>query len=679
MHKAIGIFRNKNGSGGLVETESGEEVFIPRLDAKNALPGDRVEVKFSKAAMGGRRAEAEILRVLDRTNPRQVAKITGEYRGGLRAELAGAAAIDTQIGLPIGNTMGAQMGDVVIVEVDTTDVKRNLGRVMEILGQADSWGIEEKIILESAGIPRSFPKEVTAEAERERSPTPREIAERRDYRNEWVYTIDGPDARDLDDAIHVRRLPDGSYELGVHIADVSHYVREGSAIDREAYARSTSVYLGMEVIPMLPEALSNHLCSLHPGEPKCTQSAVVRVWPDGRIELSELTESVIESRKRFTYLEVQSIIDGTAEMSTYPAELLESVRTAHELYRIIEAKRKREGKISFEFAELAIDYDTPLTIRSIRPKHRVDAHRLIEEFMITANEAVAKHFATKKLPCLYRVHERPEIDRLKRLAEILGAYGIETSGEALSRPEAMERVVKELSGEDREPLLKYVLTSLKKAEYGDKNLGHHGLGLKYYSHFTSPIRRYPDLVVHRLVKSWARKELSSERACAFAKAMPEIAAKTSGLERRAERAEYDVRDTRLARYAAGKIGEEWPAVVTGTTEFGAFVRTDEGLEGFCFWRELPVRCRWHEPSLSLVDMQGRAYLRIGDKLTVRILSADPASRKIDFTVISREDRPEIRIDMISSRRAPARKPRPQAPSPARPAVGGEAPAKKRRR
>ncbi|HRI35835.1 MAG TPA: VacB/RNase II family 3'-5' exoribonuclease [bacterium] len=572
-------------------------------------------------------------------------RISGEYRGSLRAELAGIAASDTTISIPKTSSLGARIGDIAVVEIETTVTKSNTGRVVEILGNAATAGIEERIIIESAGIPRTFPAEVLSEASTFQTPTSSDFAGRHDYRDEWVYTIDGADARDLDDAIHVRRLPDGDYELGVHIADVSHYVREGSMLDREASARSTSVYLGMEVIPMLPERLSNDLCSLHPGTPKLTQSVIVRVSADGQIRLLELGESVIESRKRFTYLEVQAIIDGDADESAYPDELRESIRTAYELYTLIAIKRKREGKISFEFSETAIDYENPLTIRSIRPKHRVDAHKLIEEFMITANEAVAKHFATKRLPNLSRIHECPEPDRLSRLAEILSAYGIETSGEALARHEEMERIVEQLSSPEKEPLLKYVLTSLKKAEYSPQNLGHHGLGLKHYSHFTSPIRRYPDLITHRLVKAWSRHELSHAVIDRYAKNLPEIATRTSALERRAERAEYDVRDTRLARYAAGKIGEIYGAVITGTTEFGAFARTDEGLEGFCFWREIPVRTRWHEPSLSLVDAQGYAYLRIGDRVQVRLSAADPATRRIDFALVDRETREEIRIDL----------------------------------
>ncbi len=453
------------------------------------------------------------------------------------------------------------------------------------------------MILSRAKIPRAFSDAVLREAEALSRPD--DVSDRTDFRGEWVYTIDGADAKDLDDAIHVKRLENGDYELGVHIADVSHYVREKTLLDASALERATSVYLGLQVIPMLPERLSNDLCSLHPGTPKLTQSVVMRISPDGHIRTEGIYESVIESRYRFTYDEVQEILDENRDISEYPDELVASLRHARDLFRIIEKKRIRSGKLALELAELILEYRDPYTISGTRPRVRGDAHRIIEEFMISANEAVAHAFYQKKLPFLYRVHERPDPEKLDRLSEILSHYGFPCDAGALTDPVFLGSMVEKIAKTRYAPLLRYVLTSLQKAEYSEKNLGHHGLGLSHYSHFTSPIRRYPDLQIHRIIKDRIHNRLDSKRTGHYRHILPGIAADTSVLERRAERAEYDVRDTRLARYAATRLGEEAEGIVTGITEFGAYVTLDDGLEGFCFIRNLPVRTRFFEPGLQL--------------------------------------------------------------------------------
>jgi ribonuclease R len=515
--------------------------------------------------------------------------------------------------------------------------------VLSILGHKDSRGMAERIVLHENGIIKEFAPHILVEAEKlhAQTLTPGRV----DLRNECIVTIDGADAKDLDDAISVKKFSNGHFELGVHIADVAEYVREGSALDREAYKRGTSIYTPDEVIPMLPEHLSNNLCSLHPGSSKATLSIMMELDMNGKVLRSRIEETLIESKQRFTYDEVQEIInelDGNPrkEVSSnhdifkkYPAEIIELLRNGLELKRILDKRRAREGKIDFDLKEVKIITDVAGKVVSISKRDRSESHKVIEEFMILANEEISRFFSEKKIPFLYRVHERPSEEKTGDLIQLLDHYGYHISHETLS-PRTLREIMDTLHEKEYYFVLsKQILQSMSKAIYSEEMLGHFGLALTYYSHFTSPIRRYPDLQIHRIIKAWLHKKLDKKELVRYATLLPKVAKQTSTTERRAESIEYLIRDIKIIDYMQDKIGQIFDGIIASIGDHGIYVELPNGIEGLVYMRDMRATHHFDEWAGTLKSLFGGKTFRLGDPIRVRVTQADKTLRRLDFEVV----------------------------------------------
>lgn len=494
-----------------------------------------------------------------------------------------------------------------------------------------------------------------------------------DLRNEWIITIDGADAKDLDDAICVKKLPNGNFQLGVHIADVAEYVREGSALDREALARGTSIYTPDEVIPMLPEHLSNNLCSLHPGSPKATLSITMELDKIGKVLRSRIDETLIESKQRFTYDEVQNIIDeldkeqsphssrglrigdtnpllkgggikenlnplrplgeGLGMRAKYPTEIIELLRNGLELKRILDKRRAKEGKIDFDLKEVKITTDQKGKVVDISKRDRSESHKVIEEFMILANEEVSKFFSEKKIPFLYRVHEKPSEEKADELILLLNHYGYNLTRDMLS-PRSLREIMDTLHEKDYYFVLsKQILQSMSKAIYSEEILGHFGLALHFYSHFTSPIRRYPDLQIHRIIKAYIHKNLNQKEITRFKTLLPKIAKHTSTTERKAENIEYMIRDIKIIDYMQDKIGKIYNGMISSIGDHGIYVELPNGIEGLVYIRDMRATHHFDERAGTLKNLSGGKTFRLGDPIRVRVTQVDKILRRLDFEVV----------------------------------------------
>jgi len=518
------------------------------------------------------------------------------------------------------------------------DKNKPHGKVLSILGHKDSQGMAEKIVFHENGIVKEFSEQILREAQK-LQPSTSSLA-RVDLRNEWIVTIDGADAKDLDDAIGIKKFPSGNFEIGVHIADVAEYVREGSILDREAYQRGTSIYTPDEVVPMLPEHLSNNLCSLHPGTPKATLSITMELDKTGKVLHSRIDETLIESKQRFTYDEVQIIIDALdkktdeqAVFEKYPTEVIELIRNGLELKRILDKRRAKEGKIDFDLKEVKIITDEKGKVVDISKRDRSESHKVIEEFMILANEEVSRFFSEKKIPFLYRVHEKPSEEKADELILLLDHYGYNLTREMLS-PRSLREIMDTLHNKDYYFVLsKQILQSMSKAIYSEEILGHFGLALHFYSHFTSPIRRYPDLQIHRIIKAYIHKNLDQKEISRFKTLLPKVAKHTSTTERKAENIEYMIRDIKIIDYMQDKIGKIYDGIIASIGDHGIYVELPNGVEGLVYMRDMRATNYFDERAGTLKSLSGGKTFSLGDPIRVRVTQADKTLRRLDFEVV----------------------------------------------
>lgn len=506
------------------------------------------------------------------------------------------------------------------------------GLVTEIIGKATDTGIDVLEVLESLGIPSPFPEDVIAEA----NAVPDEIEEkdiidRVDYRDEITFTIDGADAKDLDDAVHIKALDNGNIELGVHIADVSYYVTEGSALDREALNRGTSTYVTDRVVPMLPERLSNGICSLNPRVNRFTQSCVMEINPDGHVVNYKISQSVIKTTERMTYSDVNEMLAGNQEFLEKFAVIAESVEQMAKLHAILLGMRARRGSIDFETQEAKIIVDKLGKPIEIQVRKRGTAEMMIESFMLIANETVARSFATRELPFIYRVHEHPKADKLTRFIDFASVFGIPLKG----TPEKMQSkdlqdFMLQIKGQPGEIVLStMLLRSMQQARYDEDNLGHFGLAAEYYTHFTSPIRRYPDLLVHRLIR--AESHPTTEVIEHFEEIIPEVAKLTSSRERRAIDAERAVEAMKKAEYMESYVGTEYDVTISSVTRFGFFVSLPNTIEGLVHMSTLGDDFyNFNERDLTLKGERTGKVFRMGQPVKVKLVKADKITGDIDF-------------------------------------------------
>lgn len=638
------VSAHAKGYAFVVPEEPGyDDIFIPPGETNNALNGDIVLAKVTKESSGARR-EGTIVRILERGVKQVVGTYTESANFGF--VIPDDKKFNGDIFIPKHASKGAVEGHKVVVNITVYPEGRMSaeGEVVQILGHRNDPGVDILSIIYKHGLPIEFPEEVMEQAQK----VPDKISEaeikgRRDLRNEVYVTIDGADAKDLDDAVSVTRLDNGNFKLGVSIADVSYYVTENSPIDKEAYERGTSVYLVDRVIPMIPHRLSNGICSLNPKVDRLTLTCEMEINERGVVVSHEIFESVIKTTERMTYSDVNKIlVDQDEELREKYYDLVPMFEDMEELAAILRKKRMKRGAIDFDFKEAKVIVDDDGHPTDVVIRERSVAERLIEEFMLAANETVAEHFHWLELPFIYRIHEDPKEDKLQRFFEFITNFGLIVRGKANTvHPRALQEIIEEVQGKPEEMVVNTVmLRSMQQAKYYPENLGHFGLATDYYTHFTSPIRRYPDLIVHRLIRTYIIKgEMDPQTQAKWSALLPEIAQHTSKMERRAVDAERETDELKKTEYMEDKIGEEFDGIISSVTNFGIFVELPNTIEGLVHVSYLTDDYyHYDERQYAMIGERTGNVFRIGDEITVRVISVDKEERSIDFEIVGMKER-----------------------------------------
>ena len=641
-----GIFSGNARGFGFVTVEGQEQdVFIPEEKTGGALHGDKVQIFIEREAGAKGRAEGAVLRILEHANREVVGFYQKNKTFGFVIPDNRRIAMD--IFIPQGQDMGAVTGHKVVVCI--TDFgdgrKKPEGKIVEILGHVNDPGTDILSLVRAYGLPEQFPEEVLREAGQAPDVSEGDLEGRLDLRDLPTVTIDGEDAKDLDDAVTLEMNSGGNYILGVHIADVSHYVREGSALDAEAFRRGTSVYLVDRVIPMLPHSLSNGICSLNAGEDRLALSCIMEITPDGTITDHRIAETVVRVDRRMTYTAVNAILtdggiepDGSGgscpEAEAY-REFVPMFLKMQKLADILRARRRRRGAIDFDFPESKILLDGEGRPLAIEPRQRNAATKLIEDFMLAANETVAEDYFWQALPFLYRTHDRPDPEKIKALGIFINNFGYHIrmqQGEI--HPKELQKLLDRLEGTSEEALLsRLVLRSMKQARYTTDCSGHFGLAARYYTHFTSPIRRYPDLQIHRIIKENLRGGLAEERRAHYEAILPQAAIQSSALERRAEEAERETEKLKKCQYMSRFVGEEFTGVISGITNWGFYVELPNTVEGLVRMSDLADDYYiFDEKNYELVGERTRKAYKLGQSVRVTVSGTDPVLRSVDFVL-----------------------------------------------
>lgn len=626
-----GIFDATMRGFGFVCRDGEDDIFIPPDDTKGAMDGDTVLVRKAHPKSNEKRPEGKILKIITHAHETLVGTYHNQRNFGFVA--VDDTKITDDIFISKSHNANAKDGQKVVVKITKwrDGDKKCEGEIIEILGNAYDSGVDVLCVLRKYGISQEFPQVVIDEA-RSLIPgiTGDEIARREDFRTKTVITIDGTDAKDLDDAVCAERI-DGGYELSVHIADVTHYVRENSPIDAEAFRRGTSVYFTDRVVPMLPVELSNNICSLNPHTNKLTLSVVMEISDDGELLSHRVVEGVISTAHRMTYDTVDKILLGDSETCAEYADIKDNILLMRELADILKTNRKKSGSIDFDFPETKIEVDQNGKPTNVYKYRTGVSNGIIEEFMLMANRTVAEAFYWLEVPFIYRIHEKPSADKIANFNSFLANMNMRIKG---SEPHPMEfaRMLAEIRGTEREMLIsKVMLRSLMKAKYSDSNEGHFGLAFRYYCHFTSPIRRYPDLAIHRIIKEYINGGLDADRAQHYAKFVTAAAKKSSEAEINAMQAEREVEDMKKAEYMCAHIGEEYDAIISSVTGFGFFAELENGIEGLVRLADMrDDYYHFNETSYTLIgERSGKTY-KIGDKVRIIAAAANPSLRQIDF-------------------------------------------------
>jgi ribonuclease R len=650
MDLYVGRLQTHPAGYGFVTTDrplepAGGDIYIAGTHLNEAMQGDRVVVRIERIKDGGR-AEGRIIRILERANE----WIVGRYDRG-KDRVAFVVPFDRRvlmdIVIPAGQEGGASPGDMVTVELTRwpTATRGAIGRVAEVLGDIDAPGVDTEIIIRKYGIPDAHSADAVAEAVRLGSAaSDKDIRGRTDFRHVPTVTIDGEHARDFDDAITIEKLPNGHYWLGVHIADVSHYVREGSALDREAYARGTSVYFPDRAVHMFPSELATGLCSLNPQVDRLVQSCLMEIDRHGRVVRHEFHDGVINSNERMTYTAVNGLLTASdPDLMRRYAALVPMFEQMRDLFQILNDARRRRGSIDFDLNEAEVIVDEGGVIEAIIALERNVAHRLIEEFMLLANETVASYTDERAAPSLYRVHEEPDILKVEKFEEFISGlgYGLGVPVTAI-RPRHFQKLLERILGKPEEkPIAFLMLRTMQKARYAAENLGHFGLAAPSYTHFTSPIRRYPDLVVHRALRAARHGELKrAEAVDDRADELPEIARHTSEMERRADDAERELLQWKKVKFMADKVGDEFEGYVTGVAAFGLFIQLIEHyVEGLVHVSTMADDYyRFIEGAHLLRGENTQKVYRLGDKVKVQVVRVNMDMRQIELGLVEILDR-----------------------------------------
>ena len=625
---------NARGFGFVTPEDGSEDVFIPEDNISGAFQGDEVEYIIT-AAPSGRRKEGKIVRILSHS----VVHVVGLYE---KSKSFGFVRPDNQrylkdIYIPSGKERGAMTGHKVVVELTSYggEHMKPEGKVVEIIGHVNDPGTDILSVVMDSGIPTEFPEKVLNQAVRVGKPVSEaDCAGRKDLRDWLMVTIDGEDAKDLDDAVSLKE-EEGRYVLGVHIADVTNYVQENSALDREAFERGTSVYLADRVIPMLPHRLSNGICSLNAGEDRLALSCIMTFDPSGDMIDHEIAETVINVNRRMSYNGVAAILAGDTQ-DLEDEKIISMIQSMKKLSDILRERRGRRGSIDFDFPETKVILDEEGRAVDIKPYERNDATKIIEDFMLMANETVAEEYYWRELPFLYRTHEVPDEEKIRQLSTFINNFGYHIHVRNEVRPKEIQKLLERVDGTPEEALIsRLALRSMKQARYTTENTGHFGLAAKYYTHFTSPIRRYPDLQIHRIIKENLRGRLNEDRIAHYEEILPKVAAQCSDRERRAEEAEREVVSMKKAEYMYSHIGEEYDGVISGVTKWGVYVELPNTVEGLVHVADMrDDHYEFSEQTYELTGQHtGKSY-KLGQPVRVCVTDADKLQRTVNFEIIS---------------------------------------------
>ena len=645
----VGKFVAHRKGFGFVESdeEYTQDLFIPAADVNGAMHNDRVVAEITKPATDERRAEGAIIKVLER----EITKVVGEFQSNktFGFVIADEKKFNQDIYIPKKYFSGAKDGDKVVVQITIWPQagRKPEGKIIEVLGPKGEKEVEILSIIRAHGLPEEFPKKVLEEAQKVAVPIPQEEIDRRlDIRDLNIFTIDGEDAKDLDDAISIERLSNGNFKLGVHIADVTHYVHEKSKLDKEALKRATSVYLVDTVIPMLPKTLSNGVCSLNPHEDKLTLSVFMEIDRKGNVKQYDIKETIINSKARMTYTEVSDILENDdEELKAKYSHVAEDFKTAEVLARILMDRRSKRGAIDFDFPEAKIILTPEGKVSDIKEYERRISNRIIEEFMLITNETVAEHYFWLNIPFVYRIHETPSPEKMQELGKFVSTFGYTIKGDLEEvHPKALQSIISEIKGKrEEEAISTIMLRSLKQARYSPECSGHFGLAAQYYSHFTSPIRRYPDLQIHRIMKEHLNNKINKKRQEQLVNIVDYASTQSSERERAADLAERDVKDYYKAVYMEDKVGEEFDGVVSSVTSFGMFIELPNTVEGLSRLANMGDDYYiYDEMTYTIIGERTRKTYRIGDPVRIKVDNVNVDLREIDFKILYKlEDRPQV--------------------------------------
>ena len=636
-----GVLEKTRTGIGFVRQEEGGDIFIDRDNMKDAMHGDTVQVDLLPEHLWGKSREGLVDHVLIHANT----EVVGVYE---RRKKFGFVVADNKrntddLFIKKSDSKNARNGDRVVAVITKYPSKSSNaeGKITEIIARHGEVGGEIKALIRANGLHETFPSRAEAEAafKSKELISEEEIARRRDLRNDTIITIDGAESKDLDDAVSIRKLDNGNFLLGVHIADVTHYVESGDALDKEAFKRGNSVYLLTRVVPMLPKSLSNGICSLFEGVDRLTVSCDMEISPDGTIVNHDIYESVINSSGRMVYDDVSDMLEnGDAELIERYHDIYPSLQTMEELAQILRARRKEKGSLDFYFDEAEITLGKDEIPVYIGVEDRRCANRMIEEFMLAANKTIAEHFFWMEYPFVYRVHEKPDPERIIELRAFLAGFGISLPGNPENiHPSILNKILDDVKGKPYENIVSTVIIrSMKKAYYSTSCDGHFGLSFKYYCHFTSPIRRYPDLMIHRIIKASITGRANSALLKKYHADAEKAAENSSLTERKAQEMERDVEKMKKAQYMLDHLGEIHDGVISGVTSFGIYVQLPDTVEGMVRLDSLSDDFYiYDEGKYRVIGERHHKIYSLGDAVTIKVRGASPEDKQIDFTFINK--------------------------------------------
>lgn len=633
-----GIFRrHERGFGFVILEDEEDDIYIAKEDSKDAFSGDRVLVKLKKKSCGARQ-EGIILKVIEHKKDTLVGTFQKSKNFGF--VIPDDKKLCRDIFISKKNFGKARNNHKVLVQITKYPQKgrKAEGKILEVIGNVNEAGIDMLSLIKDYDLPYKFPKEVVKEAQKYGDKINLEEAKNRvDLRGKYnIFTIDGEDAKDLDDAVCVRKLENGNYILDVHIADVSNYVKEDSLLDKEALLRGTSIYMLNRVIPMLPGELSNGICSLNEGEDRYTLSISMEIDQKGKLISSDVFKGIINVTRRMSYKDVQSILDNSDNVIVEKyKEYIPDFKLMEELAHVLKEKRITKGYLNLDIPESKIILDKDGYAIDVKKYETTFANEIIEQFMLIANEAIAEKFYWLKAPFIYRVHEDPDIEKVTELNKLLFNFGYKIHvKEGKIYPAEFAKILKEVEGKPEEKIVSnMILRTLKVAVYDSENKGHFGIASKYYCHFTSPIRRYPDLFIHRIISKYLRNNytLSEKKVELYSKIAEDDAKKSSEREKIATQVERDSIDIKKAEYMSNKIGEEYEGIISGVTQFGVFVELENTVEGLIRFENLGDEYYEYDPDHKiLIGERSKETFKIGDKINIEVIDANKQEKRISF-------------------------------------------------